>query len=173
MEVGALRSSWTCRDGSALGPREPQHGRIVGCVAGASLRGSDSGHDGVDVHAAATPGGLSAAAAPGGTTHVVPLWLASNYWLARVPRSRNRGLGCACSPEEPRTGSRPWPSVVPPAGSNGFEGAGSWYPFGFSWQVRDSARLSGIRWIPLGVSTTAWCRSIPDRAGSSLGRWSR
>jgi len=70
------RSGW-----SALAPREPSRGLLVRWVAGASLRGGDPGHDGVDVLAASAPGGLSAAAATGGTTHVVLLWLALNYWL--------------------------------------------------------------------------------------------
>src|SRR5450759_1188087 len=42
---------------------------------------ADPGHDGVDVHAAAAPGGLSAAAATGGTTHVVLLRLSVNELL--------------------------------------------------------------------------------------------
>ena len=49
--------------------------------AGASLCGGDTGHDGVDVVAAAAPSGLSAAVATGGTTHVVFLWLVVSYWL--------------------------------------------------------------------------------------------
>src|SRR5450631_3258340 len=66
---------------SALAPREPPRGLLVRWVAGASLRLGDPGHDGVDVHAASAPGGFSAAAATGGTTHMVLLWLALDYWL--------------------------------------------------------------------------------------------
>ncbi len=67
-------------DCSASAPREPPHGPLDR-AAGASLLEGDPGHDGVHVHAAAAPGGLSAAAATGGTTHVVLLKLALNYWL--------------------------------------------------------------------------------------------
>jgi RNA polymerase sigma-70 factor (ECF subfamily) len=53
----------------ASAPREPPDGRLLGWAAGASLRGGNSGHDRVDVHAAAAPGGLSATVATGWTTH--------------------------------------------------------------------------------------------------------
>jgi hypothetical protein len=166
--VGGLERAAAIRDAgvcgplsrtSALAPRKPPHGPLVRWVAGASLRRGDPGHDGVDVHAAPAPGGLSTAAATGGTTHVVLLWLALNYWLtvkcnrprwvcpgtwARVlpastrptssrwrfplktgfllvcSRLRYESHGCPYSPEERRTGSRPWPSALRLAGSSGF-----------------------------------------------------
>jgi len=65
---------------SASAPREPPHGSLD-WAARASLRGRDPGHDGVDVHAASAPSGFSAAAATGGTTHVVLLWLTLNCRL--------------------------------------------------------------------------------------------
>ncbi len=52
--------------------------------------GGDVGHDGVDVTAAAAPGGFSAALATGGTTHVVFLWLVVDYW-STVKRPMVRG----------------------------------------------------------------------------------
>jgi hypothetical protein len=88
---------------SALAPPKPTRGPLVRRVAGASLRGCDLGHDGVDVHAASAPGGLSATAATGWTTHVVLLWLALNYWLAvscKDPGGHCPGM---------------WPQVLPPA----------------------------------------------------------
>ena len=156
--VAAIRDAGVCGPvcgASALAPREPPHGLLVRWVAGASLRGGDPGHDGVDVHAASAPGGLSAAAATGGTTHVVLLWLGSELlvdlicnrprwvrpgtWTQVLPSSprptchvlktgfllvwsplRYESRRCACNPEEPRTSSRPWPSALQPAGSNGF-----------------------------------------------------
>ena len=156
--VAAIRDAGVCGPvcgASALAPREPPHGLLVRWVAGASLRGGDPGHDGVDVHAASAPGGLSAAAATGGTTHVVLLWLGSELlvdlicnrprwvrpgtWTQVLPSSprptchvlktgfllvwsplRYESHGCPYSPEERRTSSRPWPSAVRLAGSNGF-----------------------------------------------------
>jgi hypothetical protein len=79
--AAAIRLAGVCRrlsaGASALAPRETPHGPLDR-AAGASLLGGDPGHDGVDVHAASAPGGLSAAAATGGTTHVVLLWLIVN-----------------------------------------------------------------------------------------------
>jgi hypothetical protein len=60
---------------SASAPRKPSNGPLD-TAAGASLLEGDLGHDGVHVHAAAAPSGLSAAVAAGGTTHVVLLKLA-------------------------------------------------------------------------------------------------
>jgi len=72
---------------SATAPREPPHGPLDG-AARASLRGGDLGHDGVDVVAAAAPGGLSTAATTGGTTHGAPHFdsdLLANYGLQYTP----------------------------------------------------------------------------------------
>src|ERR1035437_1317353 len=74
---------------SASAPWELSCGPLDG-GAGASLCGGDVGHDGVDVTAAAAPGGFSAALATGGTTHVVFLWLVVDYW-STVKRPMVRG----------------------------------------------------------------------------------
>lgn len=60
-------------DVSASAPWEPPC-RPLDWAAGAPLRGVDPGHHGVNVHATAAPGGFSAAATTGGTTHEVFLW---------------------------------------------------------------------------------------------------
>src|SRR5665647_3896987 len=65
--------TWPCLQAAPVAPREPQGGLLLHWVTGALLHGVDPGHDGVDVHAAAGPGGLAAAGATGGTTHVVLL----------------------------------------------------------------------------------------------------
>jgi len=67
-------------DASAPAPWEPP-GRPLNGAAGAPLRGGDPGHHGVDVHAAPAPGGFSAAATTGGTTHKGAPLVFVSYWM--------------------------------------------------------------------------------------------
>ena len=154
--VAAIRDAGVCGPvcgASALAPREPPHWPLVRWVAGASLRGGDPGHDGVDVHAASAPGGFSAAAATGGTTHVVLLWLALNYW-STVNCNRPRWY-CPGTRTQLLQGQRPTyvKSVVP--------STEDWFPAGLvavevrEPPVRMQPRRATDRLAPLAISLAA------------------
>jgi len=76
----------------------------------------------------------------------------------------------ACSPEEPWTGSRPWPSAVRLLIATGLGEREAGIHVNPPGGLSRSARLWGIwRDIPLRVSTTAMCRTIPDRFAAEFG----